>query len=95
MDFELSNSPFWGFITKILLLQGGFPLTWFFLGPKNRVKGGVPVTKYYSTNCNRGDTILRHSGLHTNFIQQTITSAAYESSFSNMEQFQVGYKVFE
>ena len=43
VDFELSNSPFWGFSTKILLLKHGFPLTRFFKGPKNRGKGGVPV----------------------------------------------------
>ena len=43
VDFELSYSPFYGFSTKILLLQRGFPLTRFFPGPKNRVKGGVPV----------------------------------------------------
>ena len=49
VDFELENSQFWGFSTKILLLYRGFPLTRFFLGPKNRVKGGVPASfpKYY------------------------------------------------
>ena len=54
VDFELSYSPFLGFSTKILLLYSGFPLTRFLLGPKNRVKGGVPV---YKDLCNDSSTI--------------------------------------
>ena len=48
VDFEPSNSPFWGFSTKVLLLRGfaqvrKTALTRFCPSPKNRVKGGVPV----------------------------------------------------
>ena len=38
VDFELPNSPFWGFSTKILLLQRGFPLTRFFQAQKTALK---------------------------------------------------------
>ena len=46
-DFELWYSPFWGFSTRILLLQRGFPLTRFSPSPKNRVKRGVPLPFIY------------------------------------------------
>ena len=36
VDFEPSQSPFW---------EHGFPLTQFFPGPKNCIKGGVPVLR--------------------------------------------------
>ena len=50
VDFELLYPPFLGFSTNILFLQRGFPLTRFFLGPKNRVKGGVPVIDLIQPN---------------------------------------------
>ena len=31
--------------TKLLLLSNGFPLTWVFSGPKNRVKGGSTLSE--------------------------------------------------